>query len=271
MERREFLIFSALSLGIPLFSNADESIEPSELTLKQKIIVNLPTYSLKLYEDNELKEEYPCRIGKPRTPTLIGKGKIIEKKPQVIFRYLSGERKGRVIRYSYLDPEKRTIKMPYRDMRGLGFEINGIMNGAVIHSTTDYWTIGTARSHGCIGVKIDDMLKLYEAVHDGPLPEFETTYQTLFFDKEKGDLTIWCDIYNKGTNNAKSLVEILNENLANAEIKNHEKISEKLKEIDKQLKAGNSEIQKIIDQGKDPKDILNKLHTSFPLEKLLSE
>ena len=128
-------------------------------------MINLPAYTLSLYKGRTLVTSYPCRVGKPKTPTHIGHGIISDKRERVIFRYLSGEKKGQIIIYSYLDPLGTTIKMPYDKMRALGMLINNHDN-QVIHATTDFWTVGTAKSHGCVGLTIEDMLDLFEKVKD---------------------------------------------------------------------------------------------------------
>ncbi|MEA3329342.1 MAG: L,D-transpeptidase [Nanoarchaeota archaeon] len=271
MDRRTFLLtLSNLSLSSSIFAQ-NLSVDINDLTPQntQEIKINLPSYSLKLFEDNKLKVEYPCRIGKPSTPTPIGKGKIILKRDQIIFRYLSGNKKGQIIKYSYLNPEQRTIKMPYEEMRGMDFEVNGRMTGAVIHSTTDYWTIGTAKSHGCIGVKTEDMLKLYNSVLTNPLPPLEITYQTLFFNPKNSQVTLWCDIYNKNSNNFENLQDCTKNFVSNSGPVNTLKIKEKLEELDGKLHEGNKSIQKLLKQGKDPKDKLGQLRISLPLEEIL--
>ncbi|MFH1316301.1 MAG: L,D-transpeptidase [Candidatus Woesearchaeota archaeon] len=236
----------------------------------QKIIINIPSYELFLYDGGKRVLEFDCRVGKPRTPTPLGIGKILKKRDSVIFRYLSGARKGQVIRYSYLDPEKRTIKMPYDDMRGLDFQINGVMSGPVIHSTTDYWTVGTARSHGCIGMRIDDMLALYKAVKDTPLPDIETCYRSLSFDPNANNLTVWCDVYKKNTNNAGQLRSILSPYGINFEPEKDEAINQRMAEISKMLLEGNQLVQRIIDRGEDPKDELHCLYEQVELSSLIT-
>jgi len=263
MERRTFLKTAALGLilSTPAFSD--------EIKPEQKIVVNVPSYELTLYENNEPISKYRCRVGKKSAPTPIGSGNILLKRDQIVFRYLSGDRKGQVIRYSYLNPEDRTIKMPYDKMRGLDFDTNGIMSGPVIHSTTDYWTVGTAVSHGCVGLEIDNMLELYEKVKDNPLPKMITTYETMFFDEDSGKVTIWCDVYGKKSNNSSHLFEILGNSGIETKHYNPEKLQDRLKEIDNSLNEGNKEVQKVLSKGKNPENILEKLHYELGLEEIL--
>ena len=255
MNRRTFLQAAALyAIGTAY------ATEPL-----QKIVVNLPSYTLALYEGRVRKIEFPCRIGRPATPTPIGKGEIILKRDRVVFRYLTGPNRGKVIWYSYLDPEKRTIKMPYDDMRGLDFTINGRMTGPVIHSTTDHWTVGASASHGCIGMKIEDMLVLYGAIPEGALPELEITYRTLFYDR--GQMTVWHDVYSKGTNTGEALLGVLRE--AGIGSIDAERADANLERIGRELEAANKKVQALLSAGKDPKEELGGLSVTLPLEALL--
>lgn len=236
---------------------------------RQKIVINLPSYALMFYQGKNRVLEFPCRIGKPNSPTPIGQGSVLAKRDDVVFRYLSGAKKGQVIRYSHLDPENRTIKMPYDKMRGIDFEINGVMSGPVIHSTTDYWTVGAATSHGCIGLRIDDMLVLFDAVYDSPLPEIETCYRTLFYDSKKDDTTIWYDVYKKQTNNAGAVIGLLAKWGIHAEAGKKGNLETRMAEINERLRAGNDAIQKLISHGKDPSTGLYKLYEAVSVKDLL--
>jgi len=131
------------------------------------ITVDMEKRVLKFFENGELKKEFPVRIGKAETPTPIGEGHIYIKREQMVFRYVYGPRKGKIIRWSKLSDGK-LIEMPYKDMRGLGFTIPGCDPYKYhIHSTTEEDTIGQACSHGCVGMKIEDMLELYPLVEVG--------------------------------------------------------------------------------------------------------
>ena len=66
------------------------------------ILVEIQKMSLKLFEDGELKKEFPVRVGKKQTPMPIGQGHIFEKRERAIFRYLDPPHKGEIIRWSRL-------------------------------------------------------------------------------------------------------------------------------------------------------------------------
>lgn len=148
-----FLVFPTLGLADP---------NPKS----QLIIVEIKKRVPKFYENGEIKKEFPIRVGKEKTMTPIGQGYIFEKRERAIFRYLDPPNKGEIIRWSRLS-DGRIIKVPYKDIRALGFRIKGYnTNKYSIHSVTDPATIGQAISHGCIGMKIEDMLELYPLVKE---------------------------------------------------------------------------------------------------------
>ena len=131
------------------------------------ILVEIQKNSLKLFENGELKKEFPVRVGKKETPTPTGEGYIFEKREGAIFRYQDPPNKGKIIRWSSLS-DGRIIKVPYKKIRALGFRIKGHHTDKYsIHSVTDPATIGQAVSNGCIGMKIEDMLELYPLVEKG--------------------------------------------------------------------------------------------------------
>lgn len=199
------LLFSCLD-SFPCLSNTQTDVSKIFLKIKDKqnkffaapkIIVNLPSYELFFIIADKV-ESYPVRIGKKSHPTEIGKGYIINKIRKPVFRYTIGDNAGEVITQSriYDQPNGKLIKvipMPYEDMRSLEPYINGKRNGQMIHSTTNSETIGYPWSSGCIGLKIDDMLKLYEKV---PLhTELEIRYDVLRYNENT--LLLYADVYNR--------------------------------------------------------------------------
>jgi len=106
-------------------------------------------------------------IGKPETPTPEGVGYIYEKRNKIIFRYKNGILKGQPIQF-YTDENGFKHPMPYSKMRALGIKINGEKKYS-IHSTTETNSIGKQKSNGCIRMKIEDMLELFNLVEVGTL------------------------------------------------------------------------------------------------------
>ena len=171
MERRSFIKGLA---ALPLYLATRDVAYGSP---SQEIHVNLPAFRLTLKSGIDTRS-YPVAIGRgyagrPETP--VGHGEVYEKRKQVIFRYGQAYpqydvEKGDIIRWTNTfkpSGEPTGYLMPYDDMRGLGRGIHtddGIRSRYVIHSTTDWFTVGTPASSGCLRLNIDDMLDLYSSV-----------------------------------------------------------------------------------------------------------
>ncbi len=144
---------------------------------EQRIVVNIPAYKLFLIGDSE-KYEFDVAVGKKdhrRRPTPVGKGVISEKRERIVFVYDQDipqldEKKGKKIIWTHTFDSKGKplkFKIPYEKMRALAMEIregNRVVKDFVIHSTPDEYTIGGPASDGCIRLRIEDMLKLYDLV-----------------------------------------------------------------------------------------------------------
>jgi len=266
MNRREFFQ-SSLKAGVGAFFSVGIMQKAfGSNSAPQQIKVNLPSYEVQLLEKGQWQSSYACRVGAPSAQTPIGTGRILKKRDQVVFRYLSGPQEGEVIERTYLDPLKKWEPMPYDRMKGMDFAVNGRMTGAVFHSTTDYWTIGTPKSHGCIGLRIEDMLQFYDEVYY-PLPDLEIGYQTIFYNMYKDEITFWCDIYNRGTNKDLShlynLIGFPKRQTDEAIIRNN------LSKIDDTLNNGHNVIQKILRRGEDPSNELHRLSFQISRDQLL--
>ncbi|MFO1489594.1 MAG: L,D-transpeptidase [Kiritimatiellia bacterium] len=90
-----------------------------------------------------------------------------------------------------IDPTGETIDMPYDRLRALKLELDGGRE-TILHATTEYWTIGFPVSHGCVGMNIDDMLKLYDLIGTPPV-DITITYQTV--ELRDGLLLFHPDVY----------------------------------------------------------------------------
>ncbi|HKJ67885.1 MAG TPA: L,D-transpeptidase [bacterium] len=265
MKRREFIL-NGLKAGGGIFlsltglRHISASIEPP-----QHVTVNIPSYTIQLQEHGQIHSRFPCRVGAPWAPTPIGKGRILQKRDQVVFRYLEGPREGEIITQTYLDPEQRWEEMPYNKLRGMDFNINGRMSGAVFHSTTDYWTIGTPKSHGCIGLRIGDMLVFYEQVNY-PLPALEIGYQTIFYNLFSETVILWCDIYGRGSNNLTNLFSQIGlpERSVDAGLVQHN-----LEKINQRLQEGHQIVQKLLRAGKNPQSELHRLSYQISRDQIL--
>ncbi len=141
----------------------DSSFKPPNNNL---ILVEIEKKTLKYFIDGKLTKEYPVATGTPETPTPVGSG-YIRSKGKMAFKYQSGPNKGKLKRYSRLS-DGQLVKIPYSKMFGFGIAIPGYSPYQFyIHSTTEEDTIGKAASHGCVRMKIKDMLEFYPLVEAG--------------------------------------------------------------------------------------------------------
>jgi len=136
--------------------------------------------------------------------TPIGEGTIDDKKWSGTFRYFDDVFKTKCVRYEENKRHKKvcveqrkvlvhhkgdiiketttftdegkpmTVPIEYPWMHALGMKIysdgkSDYTTRCVIHATTDSHTVGNASSHCCVGLRVDDMLKLYGLV----IPEEE--------------------------------------------------------------------------------------------------
>lgn len=133
--------------------------------LKQLILINLTDRTLKFYDQDKLVFKCSVRIGSRGTPTPLGMGYVYEKRDRPVFRYVDpGPQQGQVIDYAECSDGLK--KVNHSKMRALGLNMKGEIKYS-IHSTTCSETIGKPLSNGCIGVTVQDMLKLYPLVEKG--------------------------------------------------------------------------------------------------------
>lgn len=265
MNRREFFGLGVKAGLGALFTFGMVKKSFGALETPQKVKVNIPTYKIALEDQGRLQGTYDCRVGAPWSQTPLGRGKIVKKRDEVVFRYLEGPFKGKVIERTYLDPIKKWEPMPYDKMKGMDFTINGQKEGPVFHSTTDYWTVGTPKSHGCIGLRIDDMLDFYNKVYY-PLPDLEITYQTVFYDLYTEQLTLWCDIYQQGTNNLTNVFARIGFPDPSVD---RRRVQANLNKINQNLQEGYQVIHRLLMRGKDPGQELHRLQYRISREQLL--
>ncbi len=216
------------------------------------IRINIPSCTLTVFDDNRKLAEYPVRVGSPVNPTPRGKGRIVEKRDRIVFRYLEGEQKGEIIRRSNIDPTGETIDMPYDRLRGLAVQLD---NGQelVIHSTTEYWTIGFPVSHMCIGLEIDDMLKLFDLVPE-TMCDIDITYDTV--DLVGDVIRFYPDFYGYETNRETRVIAL------GIPVKDHASARNRINMIDQDLRYRLKEVLRRLREGKDVRSMRSLLvHT----------
>ncbi|MCX7742994.1 MAG: L,D-transpeptidase [Flavobacteriales bacterium] len=136
--------------------------------LKETIIdVNIPEYTLRIYQHGKKILECPVRVGRNadeflqvvgRTVNLktpIGRGEIVRISREPLY---INPRTGKKYDKTRRDDGKYTL-MPI--IPWIEPSINGIRYGAMIHPTTNPETLGKAYSHGCVGTTEHDAWIIY--------------------------------------------------------------------------------------------------------------
>jgi len=271
---------------------------------KQKVVINLPAYTLKVIEQkNNKTKEYRFRIGigrgdkeskledllkkynaEIRNATPTGKGFIYEKRKRIVFRYGKsypnlGIKKGDIIKWNntfdaYGNPIGYWID--YKKLRGLAMKIKREKDGYemidfVIHSNLDEFTCGLPSSHGCIRLSVKDMLKLYDII----APEkkqgkinipLNIIYDVLEIKKDK--VIIHANVYNKKIDYFEEFIKEAKEKNINKRF-DYEKIkryfSKAQKEFFKARKIILEKMLKPYPYNYVPEEWKAKLHKTYPL------
>lgn len=189
-----FSVLSCVALAVDASAQVD--------ILQQQVFLNIPAYTLSLYtqytDQRWERMNIPVGVGKGmdrkhQTPT--GKGELYAKAIGVTFEYGPHNPKelvGQLITHSNtfdkatLKPVR--IKMP-DDMKSIFMRVTSDVDSQfytqyVLHETTDWYTVGTPASSGCVRIDREDMLRLYNAlepsVYEGNL---QTTVPiTIYYD-----------------------------------------------------------------------------------------
>lgn len=136
--------------------------------LKETVIdVNIPEFTLRIYQQGHKILECPVRVGRNADEFLQVVGRTVNLKTPI--------GKGEIVRISrepfYINP--RTGKKYDKTRRDDGKytlmpiipwiepSINGVRYGAMIHPTTNPETLGKAYSHGCVGTTEHDAWMIY--------------------------------------------------------------------------------------------------------------
>lgn len=122
-------------------------------TPKRLIVVSLEDRKMALVEDGQVKKVYTVSVGKPSTPSPVGRFTI--------------ER--RVVNPTYAHDGKVIPPGPRNPVgtRWMGLSLRGYG----IHGTNEPRSIGKAASHGCIRMAKADLEEFYPLVHVGDTVE----------------------------------------------------------------------------------------------------
>ena len=164
-DQRKMIVLRANAvLHFPDSATACNLLEAFQHT---RIDINIPEYTLRIYEDTLLLGVFPVRVGQNKKKylamgdrmtdlrTIRGKGKIIihHRNPD-FYNPVDGKQFFATKR----DDHRKTLmpQIPWMET-----EINGIRNGQMIHPTTNPKSLGKAYSNGCIGIRESDAWIIY--------------------------------------------------------------------------------------------------------------
>ncbi|EOC99855.1 L,D-transpeptidase [Caldisalinibacter kiritimatiensis] len=176
MNRKFIIVVSAMLIIFFLGNNLSYGVNVENT---KEIIVNIPERTLYLLESGEILKSYPVAVGKKRTPTPVGRYRVLNK--IVDPYYVKGDIPGGSI-YNPLGS------------RWLGFKIH-----YGIHGNSDPSSIGKYISGGCIRMHERDVQELYEKV---PISTPVTvTYNLMKVEKDVDNinpvLVVYNDYYSK--------------------------------------------------------------------------
>jgi lipoprotein-anchoring transpeptidase ErfK/SrfK len=121
------------------------------------ITVDRANFTLRVYENLKLTRTYPIAVGQVGLETPAGlyhiQNKQVDPSWSVPLSSWAGSLAGSVI------PPGPSNPLKARWM--------GIFDGAGIHGTDQEWSLGSAASHGCIRMAVDDVIDLYDRVDVG--------------------------------------------------------------------------------------------------------
>jgi len=161
--------FEALDLGGVVL----DVPAPEAETLR--IVINVPARRLFLVAGPRLVESWPVAVGKPSTPTPVGRFRILQMAKDPTWA-----------------PKGRPA-VPPGPRNPLGTRWMRISeDGYGIHATNDPGSIGRARSHGCIRMQVADAEALYARVSVGT--PVEIVYELQGWEDEIGPVT-YPDLY----------------------------------------------------------------------------
>ena len=143
-----------------------------------RMVIDIPRYSLTLFNGASLIKTYPIAIGKPDTPTPTGSYSIINKAVNPTWR-----------------PNSRN-PVPPGPANPLGVRWMGFYRGYGIHGNNDPSSVGKSISLGCIRMYNYDVTELYSIVNIGT--PVEVVYGNLLETHEReAAVTAYRDIYSR--------------------------------------------------------------------------
>ena len=126
----------------------------------RRVVVSIPDRRLAVVENNEVVQVFAVAVGAPVSPSPTGTFTIVNRVANPTY-YHSG---------TVIAPGPRN---PI-GTRWIGLS----QKGYGIHGTDDPWSIGYAKSHGCIRLRNADVERLFERVRPGDVVELHAERTT---------------------------------------------------------------------------------------------
>ncbi len=140
---------------------------------EKKIVINIASRSLALYQGTEKIRLYPLGLGKPYTPTPTGYYKISSKD----------------VNPTWSDPSDPSVVIPSGESNPLGYRWMLLYGNYGIHGTNRPDSIGHYVSNGCVRMKESDVEALFDLVEVGT--PVEITYNRIVVEKAPDDTVVY--------------------------------------------------------------------------------
>jgi lipoprotein-anchoring transpeptidase ErfK/SrfK len=202
------------------------ALEPNSVPSDTRVVVNAPAYRMDLFKDGKLVKTYKVGIGYPEFPLPTG----LRRAKEIIFNP------------TWTPPDEPWVKGKFAPGKKVeaGSKLNPLGHikipiglPSLIHGGKDPSRLGTFASHGCVGLTnamIQDFAKEISAMAGDPMTldeikarekskteteevkltnsvPVELRYETIV--AEDGKITIYRDVYEKGTNTEENLKKVL--------------------------------------------------------------
>jgi len=122
------------------------------------ITIDKSKFKLRLFKQLKYVRSFGVAVGQPAYPTPSGRFRIQEKQVNPVWSVPNSPWAGEL---------QGTTVPGGSPSNPLKARWMGIINGVGIHGTGEPWSIGTRASHGCIRMRVPDVIKLYERVPVG--------------------------------------------------------------------------------------------------------
>lgn len=181
--------FLCMFLGLALLI-----FQPAFALAQPEIHINIPSYTLQLFDNGQLIKEYNIAVGTPYEQTPTGNYAIFSKQQYPTW-------------YPGSNFTDRTPVPPGPD-NPLGSRWMEYKTNYGIHGTNKGWDINYPVSGGCIRMHDKDAQELYEMVPTGT--PVIITYETLFLTEKPDGLyaKIYPDIYQRNTTSKERLLAL---------------------------------------------------------------